>query len=50
MRDITRSVLAMLPPPKRRDASPYSMTEHGPHQYIAALRPRDKVTEFGYRS
>ena len=45
--EIPRSLLALFAPAKRRNASPYSMTEHGPHQYISALRPKGRVTEFG---
>jgi len=47
--DISRSVLAMFSPARRRDSSRYSLTEHGPHHYVAALRPGDRVTEFGFR-
>jgi len=45
--EVSRSLLALFATPKRRNASPYSMTEHGPHQYISALRPKGRVTEFG---
>ena len=48
--EIPRSLLALFVTPKRRNASHYSMTEHGPHQYIAALRPKGRVTEFGDRT
>ena len=45
--DIPRALLAFVATPKRRNASRYSMTEHGPHQYISALRPKGRITEFG---
>ncbi|HUJ15448.1 MAG TPA: lipase family protein [Thermoanaerobaculia bacterium] len=31
----------------RRDATRYTIAEHAPHVYIAALRPAGRVTEFG---
>jgi hypothetical protein len=49
LRDIPRSLLSFFATGKSRDSSRYTMAEHGPHQYIAALRPRDRVTEFGDR-
>ena len=48
-RDVSRSVLAMLAPAKKRDKSAYTIADHGPHHYIAALRPAGRVTEFGDR-
>lgn len=45
-----RAVFAMFAPAKKRDAVPYTIVEHGPHHYIAALRPRGSVTEFGDRT
>ena len=50
LRDVSRSVLAMLAPAKKRDKSAYTMADHGPHHYVAALRPAGKVTEFGDRA
>jgi hypothetical protein len=47
VREIPRSLLAFIATAKRRDTLRYSMTEHGPHQYISALRPKGRVTEFG---
>ena len=47
IREIPGSVLALFATAKRRNASRYTMTAHAPHQYIAALRPRGRVTEFG---
>jgi len=46
-RGIPRSVLAFLVPEKRRASWRYTVDQHGPHHYIAALRPNDRVTEFG---
>jgi hypothetical protein len=45
--EIPRSLLALVGTARRRDASRYSMAEHGPHEYISALRPKGRVTEFG---
>jgi hypothetical protein len=47
LREIPRSVLAFFAPEKRRASWRYTLELHGPHQYIAALRPDDRVTEFG---
>ena len=47
MRDASRSVVAMFASEKQRGSSPYTMADHGPHHYIAALRPTGKITEFG---
>lgn len=47
--EIPRSLLAFFASAKRRDASRYSMNDHGPQHYISALRPRGQVTEFGDR-
>lgn len=47
LREIPRSLLAFLAPPKRRETSRYTMADHGPHHYVSALRPRGKITEFG---
>jgi hypothetical protein len=49
LREVPRSILALLSAAKRRDSSRYTLAEHGPHHYIAALRPRNKVTELGDR-
>lgn len=50
MRGIPRSLLSSLGAAKRRSASRYAMADHGPHHYIAALRPKGQLTEFGDRS
>ncbi|MGO9010047.1 MAG: lipase family protein [Bryobacteraceae bacterium] len=47
MREIPRAVLAFFASEKRRASSRYTLAAHGPHHYIAALRPKDRVTEFG---
>jgi hypothetical protein len=47
IREIPSSLMALFATAKRRNASRFSMTEHGPHQYISALRPKGRVTEFG---
>ena len=49
LREIPGSLLAFLSTAKRRDSSRYSMALHAPHQYIARLRPVDRVTEYGDR-
>jgi len=48
-RDVSRSVLAMVAPAGKRDKSAYTMADHGPHHYVAALRPAGRVTELGDR-
>ncbi len=47
VRDFSPSILAFFWSAKRRAAARYSLPEHGPHQYLAALRPKGRVTEFG---
>jgi len=47
VREIPRAMLAFLATKKHRDSSRYTMAEHGPHRYIAALRPKGRVDEFG---
>ena len=46
-REIPRSLLAFFASNTRRLSYPYSVADHGPHHYIAALRPKNRVTEFG---
>ncbi len=46
-REIPRAILSFFATSKRRSAAPYSLTDHGPHLYINALRPKGRVTEFG---
>ena len=46
-REASRAALAMLAPARKRDAQRYTMADHAPHQYIAALRPAGRVSEFG---
>ena len=45
--EASRAVLAVLAPARRRGAQRYTMADHAPHQYLAALRPDGLVTEFG---
>ncbi|HUK62707.1 MAG TPA: hypothetical protein VLV15_05215, partial [Dongiaceae bacterium] len=47
LRELSRSLLAFFASEKRRGSSRYTFAEHAPHHYIAALRPHDRVTEFG---
>jgi hypothetical protein len=47
LREASRAALAVLAPARKRDAQRYTMADHGPHQYLAALRPSGRVTEFG---
>ena len=42
-----RAMSALFAGEKRRRALRYALTEHGPHKYIAGLRPAGRVTEFG---
>jgi hypothetical protein len=46
-RAIPRSILIGLAPERRQASSRWSLGEHGPHQYVGALRPGNRVTEFG---
>ena len=48
--EISRALLAGAAPASRRRASHYTLADHGPHRYLAALRPAGRVTEFGDRS
>ncbi len=48
-REIPRSVLAFFATNARRPSYRYSIADHGPHHYLAALRPIGRVTEFGDR-
>jgi hypothetical protein len=46
-REIPRTILSALTPGKRRGLSRWSIGDHAPHHYIAALRPEGRATEFG---
>jgi hypothetical protein len=46
-RDIARFMVAALAPERRRGSYPYSLGEHGPQHYLAALRPSERITELG---
>ena len=45
--EIPRSLLAFFATSTRRPPYPYSVADHGPHHYLSALRPVERVTEFG---
>ncbi len=47
VKEIPRAVVALFARERRRDAYKYSLGEHAPHHYIAALRPPGMLTEFG---
>jgi len=47
LRGISSALFALFASEKRRASLRYSISEHGPHHYIAALRPAGRVTEFG---
>jgi hypothetical protein len=47
LRDIRRSLLAFFATETRRRPFRYTIAHHAPDYYIAALRPADRVTEFG---
>ncbi|MES1205650.1 MAG: lipase family protein [Pseudomonadota bacterium] len=47
MRELPRALFAFLAKEKDRASFRYAMGAHGAHQYLAALRPRDRVTEYG---
>jgi hypothetical protein len=49
MREVPRSVTALVAPASQRASTRYSLGEHCPDHYIAALRPADRITEFGDR-
>jgi len=44
---IARSIVDALGPEERRRSSPYLASAHGPQHYIAALRPKGRVSELG---
>lgn len=47
LREMPRSLFALFAAEKRRASLRYSFGEHGPHQYLAALREPGQLTEFG---
>jgi hypothetical protein len=47
LRDIPRSLLALLESGSRRESARYAIDAHPPHRYLDALRPAGRVTEFG---
>ena len=46
---VPRFLLRFFQSEGRREASAYAMSEHGAQHYVAALRPRGQVTEYGDR-
>lgn len=50
LRDIPRTLLGLLTSSTRRASIMNALDLHGPHRYIDALRPPDRVTEFGDRA
>ena len=44
---IPRSLIALFANDRQRSRFRFSATEHAPHHYVDALRPRDRVSEFG---
>lgn len=47
LRQVPRAMLAFLAAEKDRDSYRYSMGAHGAHRYLAALRPPNRLTEYG---
>jgi predicted lipase len=48
LREIPRAAMAFLAPRRRSgDAVRYTLEQHAPHNYITALRPQDRMSEFG---
>lgn len=47
MKESLGSLVTFVASEKRRASLRYTIAEHGPHHYIAALRPQGRVTEFG---
>jgi hypothetical protein len=47
LRDIPRSLLALLRPGSRSEPTRFAVDAHPPHRYLDALRPAGRVTEFG---
>lgn len=49
-RDVSRSIVAMFAPARKRDAAHYTMHDHAPHHYVSALRPPGRITEQAIRN
>ncbi len=47
IREIPKAMLALFAREKQRASFRYSFTDHQPHRYISALRPKGMVTELG---
>ena len=50
IRELSSTLLSAIASPKPSTSSRYALGDHGPHRYIGALRPADRITEFGDRS
>ncbi len=49
LRGVSRTLIGLLTSSARRASIRNALDLHGPHRYIDALRPSDRVTEFGDR-
>jgi hypothetical protein len=47
IKEVPRALVAFFATTTRRASYPYSLADHGPHHYLSALRPVERVTEFG---
>ena len=47
LKNVSRAVLSTVASGLTSSKARYSLEQHGPHRYLDALRPSDRVTEFG---
>jgi hypothetical protein len=47
LKNVSRALLSTVASGLTSAKSRYSLEQHGPHRYLDALRPADRVTEFG---
>ena len=47
LKNVSRAVLSTVASGLTSAKARYSLEQHGPHRYLDALRPSDRVTEFG---
>ena len=47
LKNVSRAVLSTVASGLTSTKARYSLEQHGPHRYLDALRPSDRVTEFG---
>ena len=47
LKNVSRAVLSTVASGLTSNKARWSLEEHGPHRYLDALRPTDRVTEFG---